>query len=259
MDRAWQERLVSTPHGVTGAAGWGAEELLSRMLTHVQAPVLGYRPASHFTWAFPGAAQPCSQGGGWVPRVSVPGEPARPPVIRSTLRRSVLSTTGQCSPRFKRKKQRHHLSMRGVSGLHGKKSMQDGARGHGQFGKSPAASLWQGVWVSLNKCQFSVAGTHEITSRKDHVNVSMESGLEGLSKSNLGVTAIIQVDSSWQIYPPASKGFPGGCSLIDLITRLSFHSISKKEVFNKTRIQSDQAGGYNCPADATLMPRQCSG
>ena len=72
------------------------------------------------------------------------------------------------------------------------------------------------------------------------MNVSMESGLEGLSRSNLGVTAIIQVDSSWQIYPPASKGFPGGCSLIDLITRLSFHSISKKEVFNKTRIQSDQ-------------------
>lgn len=85
-----------------------------------------------------------------------------------------------------------------------------------------------------------MAGRHEITSGKDHVNVSMESGLEGLSRSNLGVTAIIQVDSSWQIYPPASKGFPGGCSLIDLITRISFHFISKKEVFNKTRIQSGQ-------------------
>ena len=79
MDRAWQGRLVPTPHGVTGAAGWGGEEFLSRVVTHVQAPVLGYRPASHSTRAFPGAAQVRSQGGGWAPRVSVPGEPAGPP------------------------------------------------------------------------------------------------------------------------------------------------------------------------------------
>ena len=104
-----------------------------------------------------------------------------------------------------------------------------------------------------------MAGRHEITSREDRVNAGVESGLEGLSRSNLGVTAIIQVESRWQICPPASKGFSCGCSLIDFITRLSLHSISKKAVFNKTRIQSDQAGGHNCPADATkVLPRQCS-
>lgn len=107
--------------------------------------------------------------------------------------------------------------------------------------------------------KFSVAGRHEITSGEDRVNACVESGLEGLSRSSLGVTAIIQVESRWQICPPASKGFPGGCSLIDLITRVSLHSISKKAVFNKTRTQSDQAGGYNCPADATkALPRQRS-
>lgn len=58
------------------------------------------------------------------------------PAIRSTLRRSVLSTIGQCAPRFKGKKQRHHLSTRGMSGLRVRSTCRMGLRVTVSLGKA---------------------------------------------------------------------------------------------------------------------------